>query len=106
MSLIADLKAAEAKITAVAAYIPLVNSTVQTIEAAMPGSSGQSKFQAALASILAVAHAGETVPNATVQLISSLIDTVVSMLNGLNIFKKASPVTSVTVPAVVVPQAT
>ena len=99
MSFLTDLKTAETKIQALVQYVPLVNSTVQQVEAAMPGASGASKAQSALAIVLSVAHAGETVPNATVQLISGIIDTVVSMLNSLGIFKKATAPTTTTVAA-------
>ena len=99
MTLLANLQAAEAKVQSLLVYVPLVNSTVQQVEAAMPGASGASKGQAALAIVLSVAHAGETVPNATVQLISGIIDTVVSMLNSLGIFKKATAPTTTTVAA-------
>lgn len=100
MSFLSNLKAAEERLATLVQYIPLVNSTVQQIEAAMPGASGTSKFQAALTAILAVAHAGETVPNATVQIISMLIDTAVGLFNSLGLFKKASPPTGVTVPPI------
>ena len=99
MTLLANLQAAEAKVQSLLVYVPLVNSTVQQVEAAMPGASGASKAQSALAIVLSVAHAGETVPNATVQLISGIIDTVVSMLNSLGIFKKATAPTTTTVAA-------
>ena len=99
MSFITDLKTAEAKIQTLVTYVPLVNSTVQQVEAAMPGASGTSKAQSALAIVLSVAHAGETVPNTEVQLISGIIDTVVSMLNSLGIFKKATAPTTTAVAA-------
>lgn len=88
MSFIADLKAAEAKIQAIVQYVPLVNSTVEQVEAAMPGASGQSKFQAALAIILSIAHAGETVPQPVVQMISQLINLGVGVLNSLTSSKR------------------
>ena len=97
MSLFSSLQAAEAKIAALVQYVPLVNSTVQQVESALPGASGQSKAQAALAIVLSVAHAGEAVPNTTVQLIAGIIDTVVGMLNSLGIFKKATAPTQVAV---------
>ena len=100
MSLTTDLTAIQARIKALVTYVPLVNSTVQQVESAMPGASGTSKAQAALAIVLSIAHAGETIPNATVQLISGIIDTVVSMLNSLGIFKKATaPTTTAVAPA-------
>jgi hypothetical protein len=100
MSLTSTLQAIQARIKLLMAYVPLVQSTVLEIESEMPGASGTSKAQAALMIILSVAHAGETVPIAAVQVISALIDTAVSTFNALGIFKKSSPVTTVTVPAI------
>lgn len=97
MSFTGELQAIQAKIKALVTYVPLVNSTIQEVEAAMPGASGTSKAQAALNIILSIAHAGETVPIAIVQAISGIIDTAVSMFNALGIFKKPSKPATATV---------
>lgn len=101
---LSNLEAVEARILSVIQYIPLVNSTVQQIEANMPGASGQSKFQAALSTALTVAHAGETIPIPTVQLVSGLIETAVNIFNSLGIFKKSGPpATTLAIPALPAP---
>ena len=105
MSFTSTLASIQTKFTTALAYMPLVQQTVTSIESAMPSASGTSKAQAALGIILSVAHAGEQIPQPTVQLIAGLIDTMVSVLNATGVFKKATPNTTVTVAPTVAPAA-
>lgn len=78
-------------------YGSVVITVVKAVEQSNPGADGATKKQIVLAAVLAAIHAGETVPIATVQAISFVIDTIVSSLNALGIFGKSTPVTSVSV---------
>jgi len=79
-------------------YGPYVHSAVQGVEAAIGSGNGATKKQLAVSAVIAAAHAGETVPVAQVQVISSLVDVVVSTLNALGVFGKATPPASIAVP--------
>lgn len=70
-------------------YGVLVNQAVKGVEAEVAGTNidGATKKEMALTYVLAAAHAGETVPIGSVQIISALIDTSVSVLNALGVFK-------------------
>lgn len=72
----------------IAKYLPLVMGTVSAVEQTVHA-PGQTKAQVALDTIQTVSQiAGETVPEAHVQLIASLIDGVVSTFNKTGVFAK------------------
>lgn len=83
-------------------YAAIALPAVQAAETEIGPGNGETKAQLAIAAVLAVAHAGETVPVEKVQLVSAVVDTIVSTLNATGVFTKSTPVTSVAVPAVVV----
>lgn len=96
MSFLASI---EGGIAAFLKYGPTALTAVQAVESQVGAGNGATKLQLALAAVLTVAHAGESVPVATVQAISGVIDTIVSTLNGLGVFKKAAPPAAVAVAA-------
>ena len=67
-------------------YLPYVLQAVVAIEASVTA-PGKTKKQIILDAILAGAKVGETVDQATITIISSLIDTIVTTLNAAGIFK-------------------
>jgi len=69
-------------------YLPQILAGVKAIEDATHGASGTSKKQMILNVIQASAAAGETIPEAHVAGISSLIDSTVKTLNDSGVFKK------------------
>ena len=72
----------------IAKYLPLVMGTVAAVEQTVHA-SGQTKAQVALDTIQTVSQiAGETLPEAHVQLIASLIDGVVATFNKTGVFTK------------------
>ena len=75
----------------IAKYLPLVMGTVAAVEQSVHA-PGQTKAQVALNTIQTVSQiAGETVPEAHVQLITSMIDGVVDTFNKTGVFTKGSP---------------
>ena len=70
-------------------YLPVVMGTVAAVEQTVQA-PGQTKAQVALNTIQTVsAIAGQTVPEQHVQLITSLINSVVDVFNKTGIFQKA-----------------
>ena len=67
-------------------YLPVVISAVTSIEAAFKGTPGETKKQIALDIIKAGATAAEQIPEAHVQQVAGLIDTVVGVLNKSGLF--------------------
>jgi hypothetical protein len=66
--------------------LPSIMAAITSVEAAIPGSgSGETKKQIVMAVIEAVLHAGEKIPNSTVQAVSNLIDKLVSTFNASGI---------------------
>ena len=75
----------------IAKYLPVVMGTVAAVEQTVQA-PGQTKARVALNTIQTVsAIAGQTVPEAHVQLITSLIDGVVDTFNKTGVFTKVSP---------------
>jgi hypothetical protein len=71
-------------------YLPVVMGTVAAVEQTVQA-PGQTKAQVALNTIQTVsAIAGQTVPEQHVQLITSLINSVVDVFNKTGIFQKAT----------------
>ena len=76
----------------IAKYLPLVMGTVAAVEQTVHA-PGQTKAQVALNTIQTVSQiAGQTVPEAHVQLITGMIDGVVDTFNKTGVFMKGSPV--------------
>jgi hypothetical protein len=71
-------------------YFPFVLAGVMAVEDALKGQPGQTKKTAVLASVQAAAQVGEQVPEDHVKAISTLIDSVVKMLNDSGIFGHAA----------------
>jgi hypothetical protein len=68
-------------------YAPHVSQAVMAVEASVDSSvPGATKKQLVLSAIAAAAKVGESVPEAHVQLISALVDIIVSALNASGIF--------------------
>lgn len=80
-----------------AKYGAVAQAVVRDVEAAMPNAPGASKKQVAVAIVLAAVHDGEQIPIAAVQSVSYVIDTLVTVANGLGLFGKA-PTATVSVP--------
>ena len=76
-------------------YLALAITAVHEAEAS--ATPGATKKQIAVASVLAAAHAGETIDNATVQKISGIVEFAVSIANALGLLGKA-PASPVVVP--------
>lgn len=71
-------------------YLPIVITGVMAVETSLKGQApGATKKKIIIDAILAGALIGETVPEAHVAVISTLIDTVVSTLNKTGVFTKA-----------------
>lgn len=91
---------------AILQYGGLATAAVAQVQTEVGASSGDpaiqaSKKQLAVAYVLASAHAGEAVPNATVQAISAVVEFAVSIAKALGLFgKTAAPAGSVSVPPV------
>lgn len=89
---------------AIKKYGAVAQKAVSDVQAEVGQSNGdgdtrQNKKQLAVMYILAAAHAGEQVDNATVQAISGVVDFVASTAKALGLFGKvASPAASVSVP--------
>ena len=77
-------------------YAPYALAGATAVEQVIGAGNGSDKKTMVVAGILAAAHAGETVPNAQVQVISGVVDTVVGVLNASGLLGKTS--TAVTVP--------
>ena len=93
------MKNALQKILLALQYLPYVLAGVQGVEVALSGAPGTTKKAAVLAAVDAAAKVGEQVPESHVQLISGLIDTVVSALNASGIFTHAAtPAPTATAP--------
>lgn len=75
----------------IAKFLPGVLAGVVAVESAIGSEApGTAKKQIVLDAILAAAKVGETISNANVQLISTLVDTTVATLNATGIFSKPS----------------
>jgi hypothetical protein len=87
-------------------YGALAFAAVAQVQAEVGASSGDPAVQAdkkqlAVLYVVAAAHAGESVPNATVQAISSVVELVAQMAKALGLFGKTpTPGAAVAVPAV------
>ncbi len=85
-------------------YAPLAVAAVAQVQSEVGASAGdtgiqQSKKALAVAYIIAAAHAGETLPNSTVQNISGIVDLVAGTTKALGIFGKSGGASgSVSVP--------
>jgi hypothetical protein len=91
--------------TAITKYFSLAAAAVQEVQAAIGPSNGdvgvqQSKAAAAVAIVLAVAHAGENVSVAVVQQVSQAVEIAVSVANALGLFGKTAKPAAVAVPKV------
>lgn len=76
-------------LTAAFKYLPDIIRGVMAVESAVIGTGkGTTKKSLVMAAIQAAAKAGETVDNAEVDVISKLIDEVVSVFNSSGIFSK------------------
>jgi hypothetical protein len=82
-------------ILAALSYAPFVSAAVQQIEQTQAALPGASKKQIVMASIGAAAHVGQGVPEAHVQVISALVDILVSSFNAAGLFKSATPAPAV-----------
>jgi hypothetical protein len=79
----------------IAKYLPVVMGTVAAVEQTVQA-PGQTKAQVALNTIQTVsAIAGQTVPEEHVQLITSLINSVVDVFNKTGIFQQATTTVAV-----------
>ncbi len=76
-------------LTLVLTYLPVILTGVVNVESALQGQPGESKKKLVLDAILAGAKTGEQIPEAHIQGISMLIDSIVASLNASGIFKKA-----------------
>jgi hypothetical protein len=75
------------KFLAIFKWFPYVLAGVVAVEGAVvPGTPGKTKKSIILGSITSVAAVGEQVPDSTVSVISSLIDSVVGELNASGVF--------------------
>lgn len=76
---------------------------VQTEVGASNGDSGLqvTKKQLAVAYVIAAAHAGESVPNTTVQTVATLVDLVAGTAKALGLFGKTASAGAVTAPVLV-----
>jgi len=72
-------------------YLPVVLQGVVAIEAATHGLPGATKKQIVLQVITAGAGVAQSIPQAQVQQIGGLIDTVVGALNKSGVFVKDTP---------------
>lgn len=81
-------------IAAALQYLPLINLAAKEVEKKLGPGNGATKKQIVVASVLAAAHAGETVPSDRVKTICELTDLVVGRLNAEGVFgaPKVSPV--------------
>lgn len=97
---------------AILKYGGLATAAVVTVQAEVGASGGDpaiqaSKKQLAVAYVLAAAHAGELVPDVTVQAISGVVEFAVSIAKALGLGgKTATPGGSVEVPLTVTPPIT
>jgi hypothetical protein len=87
----------------IAKYFSLAAQAVQIVQTEIGPSSGnpamqQGKLAAAVAIVLAAAHAGESVPVAVVQRIASVVEIAVSVGNALGLFGKTKSTAPVSVP--------
>lgn len=87
-----------AGIAAFLKYAPYALAGAQAVEQVIGAGNGADKKTLVIASILAGAHAGESVPVAQVQVIAGVVETVVGVLNASGLLGK--PGTAVNVPAV------
>lgn len=72
-------------------YLPYVLAGVMAVEQSVSAAPGANKKAIVLASVTAAAQVGEQVPEAHVQAISHLIDSIVSQLNKAGIFGHTTP---------------
>ena len=75
-------------------YLPYVLAGVQAVEQTLPTAKGVDKKAVVLSAVTAASQVGEQVPEADVQAISHLIDSIVAALNNSGIFKHATPPTT------------
>lgn len=71
-------------------YFPYVLASVKAVEDAAGALPGATKKQIVLTSVVNVAKLGEQIPEPHVQLVSALIDSVVSVLNATGVFGHAA----------------
>jgi hypothetical protein len=82
-------------------YGALAFAAVAQVQAEVGASTGDpavqaSKKQLAVAYVLAASHAGEQVPNATVQAISGVVELIAGMAKALGLFGKTASTTATT----------
>ena len=80
-------------------FFPFVLQAVKAVEDNYSAEPGATKKELVLSSVLAAAKVGESVPNATVTLISGLIDSTVTALNASGIFTHAAKTSTPAAPA-------
>lgn len=86
-------------------YLPLAVAAVATVQAEVGASGGDpatqaTKKQTAVLYVLAAAHAGEAVPNSTVQTIAAMVELAAGSAKALGAFGKTAAASgSVSVPA-------
>lgn len=71
-------------------YMPVAMQVIKEIEAS--GQDGATKKQMAVAAIIAIVHAGQSVDNATIATISFIVEMAVGMANAAGLFGKAKAV--------------
>jgi hypothetical protein len=91
-------------LAAISKYGALASAAVQLAQSEVGASAGnpmvqQSKKQIAVTYVLAAAHAGEAVPNSTVQEIAGVVDLVAGTAKALGLFGKIPSAGVVSVPA-------
>jgi hypothetical protein len=72
-------------------YFPFIVAGVNAIEQVMPTAPSETKKAAILSAVGALAKVGEAVPEAHVQVISVLIDTLVAAFNATGWFTHTTP---------------
>lgn len=76
---------------AIAKYLPFVLQGVVTVETVISGASGKTKKDIVLSALSAGAKVGASVPEDHVQIVSTLIDTVVGAFNQSGLFAHTAP---------------
>ncbi len=71
-------------LTQVIKYLPFVIQGVMAVESALAGAPGATKKAVVLAAVQAGAAAGESIPEAHVAGISTMIDSIISAFNATN----------------------
>lgn len=86
------LEKIKAELAAFMKYSPYAIPAITEVESVIGTGNGATKKQMVVGAILALAHAGETVPAPQVQAISGIVDMLVSTMNGMGVFGKTAPV--------------